>query len=264
MKKLIALCMVLVLSATALCACSNGEENKENTTSTESSTEEKTTSTEAQNSINIEDVDLFDLSFELDGVVYTLPCDFSEFEKNGWHIREIDKNNLGEAPTLSAHDRSVYITIEKDGYTDNVYNEISISFINTTSTYVDLMDCQVCGVKVELRDDTRKTETIPIKFPGGLSIDRDLKSDDIIAEYGEPDEYSEDIYVHVNYYKQEGDYRKLFETTIYGEDRKFSDLVSIHTLGYEYSPETAVEDSTESEDSTEASTESTEAVTSEE
>ncbi len=205
-------------------------------------TEVESVPVERENTINMEDVELFDLSFELDGVVYTLPCDFSEFEENGWEIVRTGTTHWTEE-----------FEIRNDNYSEDSYNSVKLSFLNTTSSDEEIEECQVVGFSVFVDVSTEGLRNSPVvKFPGGLSIDRELKSEDVIAKHGEPDEYYNRGYEKIEYYKQEGDYKKGFVAGFYSNMSTSShDLKNKFSLRCEYSPETALENSTESEESTE-------------
>lgn len=113
--------------------------------------------------------DLYSFEFKLDGVKYTLPADYSEFEKNGWVLDEKD-NVTGPATGL-------YTTNEIDLRKDD--KKISVGFLNAGISGAKLSDCKVCSV-------SSYSDKNSLILPKGIAINTSI--DDLKAAYGEPAE----------------------------------------------------------------------------
>ena len=288
MRKLIALCMVLAISTTALCACSNGEEKTGDTDSTSSESLSQSEETQTETTVPeesateatvprdpaiSEDSYLSEGGVELyvpdgfDTVIGTTVmgtkgyCGFYKETENGkiyinfnnyLGYNETDDVDLKDLPEITSE--KVANGIEEIYGLDVRYS----TYLNDSNT--------------EYTIDSEVTETInDMEFfnqKGTLDID-----------YEEEDGKHELDYTV--YYTFHGSYLNpkspvsliVFTERNNAETRAELDAIAKEIINKsqwnnEYSPETAVEDSTESEESTEASTEtnteSTEAVTSEE
>lgn len=85
---------------------------------------------------------LFDYTFELDGVVYQLPCEYSLFKDNGWVI---STRGFTENTEISAYSYE-YLDMIKDG------NEIQLYPINLSGNVKKLKDCKIGGIDVSRYD----------------------------------------------------------------------------------------------------------------
>lgn len=78
-----------------------------------------------------------DMTFELDGKLYKLPCPMSEFTKNGWKIESPDMQSLGAWNV----DSSMKIKLTKGK------QSFYVSVMNNGDKEVYLENCAVCGVR---------------------------------------------------------------------------------------------------------------------
>lgn len=209
--------------------------------------------TEEATAASLDELELSSLTFNLDGVTYSLPCDFSEFKKNGWSISE--ESDYDETETISAFDTpyDVYV-IEKAGDKFD-YVTVSIRFMNTTSENAELKDCKVGGIIFTTDHSEYNPEQGVIEFPGGLVINQLLTEDDILNKFEEEIGFFEGShyadaegnflkYSEGDYQEREGDYQKVASFLIL-EDEDMSDdekdisesSINEFALYYEYSPE---------------------------
>lgn len=206
-KQITALSLVAGISAMAMCACSIniGNDAKPSSssdadvsqTSTMQGTTENTTSENAvENDVtdfkqNEQDADILSFSFNLDGVDYTLPCDFSEFEKIGYSFEKDDKLN-GNTYTIGVHPK-------KDG------KSLDAEMWNPTDSPKKYSECKVGSIRIHLYDEHE------IILPGGLKFDETVTVDVVKKKYGEPEsttegdgytvlQYEKDIYESVEFF----------------------------------------------------------------
>lgn len=230
MKKIVILFLVLTMTTGILCACSNN--NSDNSTK-----EDATSASVSDESIN--DMELTDLTFKLDGVTYTLPCDFSEFEKNGWTIAS-DSDYDGEQ-TIASNEISQNFEIKKS---DGSYpsSNITIGFLNSSSDSLEIKKCKIgkFSFSVELAAETPNNPDII--FAGGLVVDKSITVDDITSKYGEPSNSENNYYLDDDgnrfpatdmfYQKADGDYLKTAVFTIGTNDEAMPHKYNEFTLEY--------------------------------
>lgn len=150
-----------------------------------SSNQISSNSTNNAGDINIENMDLFSYTVELDGVVYTMPCDLNEFEKNGWHLTENSQKYYDQNGSLSAQDTTLYYEITKNEDKAS-YAKVYVAFANTSTSEMPVQECKIGSFRVDI-DGSQGEEAPVIRFPGGLTVNRSLTANDIISKYGEPD-----------------------------------------------------------------------------
>lgn len=187
----------------------NGLSN--DTSKTESS--EQSSSSSANNSdVKISD-DIRSFQISLDGEVYTMPCEISDFEKNGWTLKSADGN-------LGANEYTFGPYMEKGE------KQIALYMVNLSDSEKKLSECPIGQVKVYAEDQTE------VVLPGGLVFDESLTIDDIKAAYGEPDQKSEDDDYTTYTYKGDGWYQSI-EFFIYkqGSDMAGRSWVYIKNFG---------------------------------
>lgn len=182
-------------------------------TSQDGKSDDTPTSGDSSNSVNINDLGLFDYAVEIDGVVYNLPCDLSEFEKNGWHMNDNSKEQYDwvlKDRVLKPDDCSPSFGLTKDEY-DESFAPIGVAFVNTGSENVLIKDCLKVGC-IAVNIKVKSEQKIPdIKFPGGLTIDQKTTSEDIIDKYGKSDYYYRDTGgVIMEYWNKEGQRPGIF------------------------------------------------------
>ncbi len=136
-------------------------------------------------SVNVDDIDISDdwksWQIALDGVVYTIPCDVSEFEKNGWTLdgkdESLEPNHYTLAQKLYKGDNYIYVQV-----------------LNETSKTITTGEGKISQVDVDGDDD------VSLVLPGGLVFDKNLTVETIKAKYGEPtSEYVYDDWVALIY-----------------------------------------------------------------
>lgn len=132
---------------------------------------------------------LFDYQFSIDGVVYTLPMWYSDFEALGW---EYD----GDEEYMLASEDYDYDIFEKDG------TELWVHVTNYSINATQVKDCIVTGVEFEWDEIDEDAVVI---FPQNIQLNSSTK-DDIIAAYGESDDIYEGSYKTYYYYYGDDEY----------------------------------------------------------
>ena len=120
--------------------------------------------------------DLFSWQVSIDGVVYTLPCEFSEFEKNGWELF-VKKGHEDEGIMGANCNGSIEMKKGED--------RITVWLQNTTDEDLDYSNCPV--VEVELFLEKIKSD-MEVVFPNNLVASKDITKEEVIEKYGEPAE----------------------------------------------------------------------------
>ncbi len=149
---------------------------------------EESTSAPEPEIIELSD-NLLDFTFELDGVVYKLPCAYSTFTANGWTISSSD---YSDDMTLAGNSFESYY-MSKNGRRILVYS------YNMSGNAVKLSDCRIGGIEISVDDgaDVRMSKGItPASSP-----------DEIRAAFGTPnDSYSSGSYEQLTYWVNESEY----------------------------------------------------------
>lgn len=127
--------------------------------------------------------------FQLDGVVYHLPCPLSTFTDNGWTIKSDSIGYLG------AYNQSSGMTLEKNGV--NLY----VSLKNFADVQVGSANCAVSDVSF-YSYDFEDVDSNFLTFPSGLNINSTL--DDIAKACQDFETYDGSSYV--SYSAQNDDY----------------------------------------------------------
>ena len=132
--------------------------------------------------------DLFTWKIKLEGKEYTIPCDYSEFKKDGWTLEDED----------AKLNSTTYTLIE---YISKGDSTLPVQLWNPTDSALKYSECQIGKIDLAVENN------VSVELPGGFVFDKNVTADDVIAFYGEPT--SED----------EGDnYRALYyEYDIYNE-----------------------------------------------
>lgn len=113
--------------------------------------------------------DLYSFDIKLEGVKYTLPASYSEFEKNGWKIS--DEESDAEIP-LNCYLKDAFKLKKGD-------KVIDAYFMNDGSgTSKKAADCKIGEIAVY------STDNVSIILPNGITIGSSI--DDLKAAYGEP------------------------------------------------------------------------------
>lgn len=105
----------------------------------------------------------------VDGESYTLPCDFSKFEANGWSIAE-----AYEEDTIPGDDY-IYVNIERNG------QEADIIISNKGSNDIKAAEGEVVGVSIDFNLEGTKS-----CIAGNIGLGSSYK--DVISAFGTPDD----------------------------------------------------------------------------
>lgn len=251
MKKIIVLLLILIVSASLFCACSEDKDKKEDKGRKDSDKSSENVS-DPQDSLPdnsaADESDLFSFNLKLDGVKYTLPCDVTEFEKNGWTVAG---NTVDDVPEkkMKPGDSAGYELYKKDENTGEVIknnSKYSIYADNFSKSDMKLKDCKIYDFYVSISNDS-EPKGPEVELPGGLIFDFNTQADDIIALYGEPQDiaYNEPysgtgdyIRVDLDYKKREGDFIKNIHFTVYENAEEYKGtLKSSVLMQYVYKPE---------------------------
>lgn len=188
MKKILST-ICLLLMPIILLGC--GNKNSEKEVKADQQVEETNTSQEKETSATQSD-DLYSFQITLNGKLYTLPADYSEFEQNGWNYKGVDSDKkvapnqytIGDA--MKNGDMQVYAQL-----------------VNTGKDELSLKECKVGKIQV-CSLDTKKGVTIGL--PKGINFDS--TKDDIIKAYGNPTRTDErDTMTNMTY--EIGDYQSV-------------------------------------------------------
>ncbi len=144
--------------------------------------------------------------FELDEVLYQLPCPLSEFTDNGWKISSSNVKSVG----AGNYSYCGNLTLKKDGY------EISLGLINYGRKEVYIQNCAVYAVEFS----TYNLENAPedyVKIPCGITLYSDeeiikaVYKDFTVYESGSAVSYSynDQDYVKEVYYYMSKDSRYI-------------------------------------------------------
>lgn len=157
----------LLLTTTFFAAC--GEVSKPKETKNEQNVEE-TNKTKEDDSSSSKSDDLYSFEIILNGQAYTLPADYSEFEKNGWCLDSLksDKKIAPNQYTLSE--------VMKNGKT-----QVYAKLLNNEKDELSLNQCKIGGVKLDSFDAKYGATLV---LPKGISFDS--TKDDVIKAYGNP------------------------------------------------------------------------------
>ena len=199
-KKIITIMLAaaMVVSAMTSCSITIGS-SKDNDTSSESISSsfndtssdvssDEVSSNESVSStspVNLDDIDISNdwnsWQIAVDGVVYTMPCDISDFEKNGWTLENADG-------TLKANQYTLSQPMKKDDL------RIYVQIINLSDNEINIADGKVGQVKIDANSE------VQVVLPGKLVFDENITVEDIKAKYGEPNRENEgDKYVTLTY-----------------------------------------------------------------
>lgn len=177
------------------------EDTKE--TAKETKKEEKDTkdkSTDVKMSDN-----LSDFTFELDGILYQLPFEYTELKENGWTI---SSTGYSEDKILDANSYD-YFSMLKDG------SRITVHVINMSGNSKTIKDCKIGGIEVYCND---LIDTDIVKFANDITVISSL--DDVINAYGDANSTNTyDDYTNVSY--KYGDYSDV-NFSCYDETIKYN------------------------------------------
>ena len=142
---------------------------------------------------------LIDYTFMLDGENYQLPCDYSQFTRNGWVLPSYSNKKDTDSVVQG---EEVFFTFKKN----------SLWFVamacNTDNKPLELKDCKIVGIsiKAEYGSDFTMAQGITLKST----------SDEIQKAYGKPD-YTQDYedYTEFSYHTDSNAYRESIIFTQY-------------------------------------------------
>lgn len=167
MKKLIALLLAAALSVTVLASCSSsgGSSDDDSVSSGTSAVQDDGEDGDSdEGSANA----LYSFQIKIDGVTYTLPATYQDFEKDGW---EIDGND----ETVGANTKMIGVYLKKDK------ERLNIQPYNPGESEAKISECQIVYLNVKIND------VESIEMPGGFPFDANTTPEDVKAKYGEPD-----------------------------------------------------------------------------
>lgn len=202
MKKILSLVCLLVMT-TFLVAC--GDASKQKDTSNEKNVKE-TSKTKGEDSSTLKSDDLYSFKIILNGKVYELPADCSEFEKNGWSL------DGANADVKVAPNQYTLSEVMNNGKT-KVYAKL----VNLGKNELSLKQCKVGGIKLDSFDAKYGATLV---LPKGISFDS--TKDDVIKAYGNPTSSNErDTQIYMTY--ELGAYQSV-KINIDKESGKVSDI----------------------------------------
>lgn len=186
MKKILSI-ICLLLTTTLMVGCGNTSKSKE--TNNEKNAEEavkveETSKVEKNESSSQKSDDLYSFEITLNGKVYTLPADYSEFEKNGWNFDSInsDKKVAPNQYTLGE--------VMKNGKA-----QVYAKLVNTEKDELPLKQCKIGGIKLDSFDSKYGATLV---LPKGISFNS--TKDDVINAYGNPTRSNElDTQIYMTY-----------------------------------------------------------------
>lgn len=197
MRKMIALLLAAALSVTVLASCSSsGGSGSDSGSSDSSSVQTDDTESSADDSGENE---LYSFQIKIDGVNYTLPATYSDFQQNGWELR-------GEDESVGANTKMIGVYLKKDKET------INIQPYNPGESEAKISECQIVYLSVDIKD------VESIEMPGGFKFDVNTKPEDVKAKYGEPDgEYNSEESDRYTYKYEKSTYSTV-QFTMYGDN----------------------------------------------
>lgn len=129
--------------------------------------------------------DLYDFTFELEGVVYKLPCEYEDLTKNGWTISSTGYNSDSK---IAGNSYDTF-TMVRDG------RSISITSYNMSGNAKPIKECKVGGVECEVRGG--------VNFAIAKGITPSSSAEEIKNAFGVPwYNNSESDYESMTYYVQ--------------------------------------------------------------
>jgi len=114
--------------------------------------------------------DLYSFMFSLNGVIYSLPFSYTEFEENGWGGDDLDED------TLNPNQFSLVTPLTNGNY------QISVSFINLTENVLSFSESNIGRITLDAWNYNRGGAELI--FPGGITMGSTYE--EVIAAYGEP------------------------------------------------------------------------------
>ncbi len=112
--------------------------------------------------------ELFDFTFELEGVVYQLPCDYECFTNNGWTISSRNVNS----DTKIAGNNYDYFDMARDG------REITVYSYNASGNAKSIKDCKIGGIECYVSDN--------VDFVIAKGVTPSTGADEIKKQFGVP------------------------------------------------------------------------------
>ena len=188
-KKVVTVALTTAMIVSTLSGCDMSNENTSTELVSNLAESDKAVSEAAKN-VDSEELymettelstDLFSWQISIDGVVYTLPCEFSEFEKNGWELFVEEEHEDDGIMGTNCHG-----SIEMKKGEDR----ITVWLQNTTDEDLEYSKCPV--VEVELFLEKIKSD-MEVVFPNNLVASKDITKEEVIEKYGEPAEEIEAV-----------------------------------------------------------------------
>lgn len=163
------------------------KENKtdKDNTAKENKTDDNKTNDKKTGSANISS-DWKSGEFALDGVKYSLNCDYSEYTKNGWYVDYSKFRDLTKDYILNKNDK-LLATID---FSNKKFEacDVNIGFKNLTDSPKSVEETSVWAITVDNKFAKNKVD---FELPGGVKYGSTLA--EVEAAYGKPEKES-DIY----------------------------------------------------------------------
>lgn len=150
--------------------------------------------------------ELFDFTFELEGVVYQLPCEYEDFTDNGWTISSTGVNSDTKIPGNS----SDYLYMSKDG------RKITVYPYNMSGNAKAIKDCKIGGI------DCYGYNEVDFVIAKGVTVA--ASADEIKKQFGVPGDSSiGDDYEYITYFADKDSYDNCVKFIIYN-DAEYSSI----------------------------------------
>lgn len=152
-----------------------------------------------------------DMQFQLNGQVFTIPCDYSAIQALGYSF-DLSEYGYENGYILNPGD-STYSTITLKNAEGA---ELSVGFKNTGDTAKDITECQLWAIGTDIAYADAAPDLV---FPGGITWGSTLE--EVEAVYGtlnEEDIYTSDLGYKAYYYIDEVDSNKQMDVNIYTND----------------------------------------------
>lgn len=126
--------------------------------------------------------------------IYTIPCDYSEFQALGYSITAEEDKEVG----MNTYTIGIYPK-NADG------KSLSVQFWNPGSTAKKASECEIGSIEIAVQDD------VDFELPGGFKLSESITPEYVKSIYGEPDESTEGSgYVTLTYKEGIYNYVKFF------------------------------------------------------
>ena len=171
------------------------------------------TEAEAEKPVEMSD-NLFDFTFELQGVLYQLPFDYKQFTENGWTISTTGYNS----ETMISGSSYDFISMVNDGRRIDVY------IINMSGNAKPLGECKIGGVECD------KKSGVSFAIAKGITCDATVQQ--IKDAFGTPSSNNKGSDYTSLEYKVDDSYQRSVRFYIYDESSNMTDYSSIEIKNF--------------------------------